>query len=139
MSSPRPLALIVASMVVASFVLLSGTISTAQSDKFNRPGNILITDQFNNRVIEIDPAGNIVWQFGDGPGNTTASAIVGTNDAERVGADTLMSGTGIPSAVTTHCKKFGCVDNRVLLVDPRGNIVWQFGQFGITGLSLIHI
>ena len=45
-----------------------------------------------------------------------------------------MSGTGIPPVPTstTHCKK-GCVDNRVLLVDRRGNIVWQYGQFGVTG------
>jgi len=33
---------------------------------FNRPGNILISDQFNNRVIEVDPAGHIVWSFGWG-------------------------------------------------------------------------
>jgi len=103
---------------------------------FNHPGNILITDQFNNRVIEIDFAGNIVWQFGNGPGNTTPSAIIGTNDAERVGDLTLMAGTGIPAglpaSVTTHCKK-GCADNRVLLVNQRGNIVWQYGQFNVTG------
>jgi len=49
-------------------------------------------------VIEIDPGGNIVWQFGNGPGDTSANAIVGTNDAERVGDLTLMSGTGIPPA-----------------------------------------
>ena len=36
------------------------------SPGFNRPGNILIADQFNNRVIEVDPAGHIVWQFGEG-------------------------------------------------------------------------
>jgi len=94
--------------------------------------HILITDQFNNRVIEIDPSGNIVWQFGSGPGNTTPSAIIGTNDAERVNDLTLMAGTGIPAGVTTHCKK-GCTDNRVLLVDRRGNIVWQYGLFGVTG------
>ena len=37
---------------------------TADNDDFNRPGNTLIADQFNNRVIEVDPDGNIVWQFG---------------------------------------------------------------------------
>jgi hypothetical protein len=102
--------------------------------KFNQPGNILITDQFNNRVIEIDPNGNIVWQFGSGPGNITPSAIIGTNDAERVNDLTLMSGTGIPAGPisTTHCRK-GCADNRVLLVDRGGNIVWQYGEFGVTG------
>ncbi len=103
--------------------------------QFNQPGNILITDQFNNRVIEIDPAGNIVWQFGHGPGDTSANAITGTNDAERVGSLTLMSGTGIPAGATTNCKKSGCVDNRVLLVDAAGNIVWQYGQFGVTGFG----
>ena len=102
---------------------------------FNQPGNILITDQFNNRVVEIDPAGHIVWQFGNGPGDTSANAIAGTNDAERVGTLTLMSGTGIPPATTTNCKKSGCVDNRVLLVDQSGDIVWQYGQFGVTGFG----
>ncbi len=36
------------------------------SREFNKPGNILIADQFNNRVIEIDKAGNIRWSFGLG-------------------------------------------------------------------------
>jgi hypothetical protein len=121
---------LIAGLLAAGSLIVAGH-ANAQS-RFNQPGNILITDQFNNRVIEIDPAGNIVWQFGSGPGNTTPSAIIGTNDAERVGDLTLMSGTGIPAGVTTHCKK-GCADNRVLLVDRRGNIAWQYGQFGVTG------
>ena len=104
------------------------------SSEFNAPGNILITDQFNNRVIEIDPAGNIVWQFGNGPGDHGPTSIVGTNDAERVGNLTLMSGTGIPPGVTPNCKD-GCNDNRVLLVDPQGTIVWQYGQFNVTGFG----
>jgi hypothetical protein len=89
--------------------------------------NILITDQFNNRVIEIDSAGDIVWQFGHGPADIAANAIVGTNDAERVGTLTLMAGTGIPAGVTKFCRS-GCPDNRVLLVDRAGNIVWQYGR-----------
>ncbi len=128
--------LVAATVFIGSVILLSVTLSKAQSSgKFNQPGNILITDQFNNRVIEIDPEGNIVWQFGNGPGDTSANAIVGTNDAERVGNLTLMSGTGIPAGATTNCKKSGCVDNRVILVDPGGNIVWQYGQFGVTGFG----
>src|SRR5947209_19549161 len=85
----------------------------------NQPGNILITDQFNNRVIEIDKAGNIVWQFGNGPGDTSANAIAGTNDAERVGSLTLMSGTGVPPGATNKCKKGYCY-NHVLLVVHTG-------------------
>jgi hypothetical protein len=115
-------------------VLLLGTVLKGQSGKFNQPGNILITDQFNNRVIEINPEGNIVWQYGHGPNDTSAQAIVGTNDAERVGNLTLMSGTGIPPGGTKNCKA-GCPDNRVLLVNQAGTIVWQYGKFGVTGFG----
>src|SRR5438309_4500529 len=45
-----------------------------------------------------------------------------------------MSGTGIPPGATTNCKS-GCVDNRVLLVDSNGNIVWQYGEFGVSGFG----
>jgi hypothetical protein len=116
----------------------SSTLS-AISPEFNRPGNILIADQFNNRVIEVDPAGHIVWQFGKGPTDFSPQSIIGTNDAERVGQNTLMAGTGDPPGSppptgdlcpdTTN----GCPDNRVILVDPSGSIVWQYGQFGPGG------
>jgi hypothetical protein len=112
---------------------MSAALANAQG-QFNQPGNILITDQFNNRVIEIDPAGEIVWQYGHGPGDIAASAIVGTNDAERVGNLTLMAGTGIPPGGTKNCKA-GCPDNRVLLVNQAGAIVWQYGKFGVTGFG----
>jgi hypothetical protein len=117
-------------------VFCTGGIASAESGEggFNQPGNILITDQFNNRVIEIDPAGKIVWHFGNGPADTSANSIVGTNDAERVGELTLMSGTGIPAGATPNCPN-GCVDNRVMLVNEDGHIVWQYGQFGVTGFG----
>src|SRR5260370_27037394 len=99
-------------LIGGSLILFSSGIANAGSG-FNELGNILITDQFNNRVIEIDRAGNIVWQFGSGPGNTTPSAIIGTNDAERVGQLTLMAGTGIPAggpaSLPTHCQN-RCAD-----------------------------
>ena len=112
-----------------------GVAAVSYAGQFNQPGNILITDQFNNRVIEIDPAGNIVWQFGNGPGDASANAIAGTNDAERIGTLTLMAGTGVPAGATKSCKKSGCSDNRVLLVDATGRIVWQYGKFGVTGFG----
>src|SRR6266704_3884566 len=136
MNSSHSFGRIAAWLLIGGVILLSGTMSKGQSpSEFNRPGNILITDQFNNRVIEIEPAGNNVWQFGNGPGDTSANAIVGTNDAERVGNFTLMSGTGIPAGATTNCKRSGCVANRVILVDSNGNIVWQYGEFGVTGFG----
>jgi hypothetical protein len=100
--------------------------------KFNDRGNILISDQFNNRVIEVTPAGDIVWQFGIGPNDFSPSSILGCNDAQRVGPHTLMAGTGIPPGVDPNAPN-GAADNRVILVNPAGHIVWQYGQFGVTG------
>jgi len=94
--------------------------------------NILIADQFNNRVIEADPAGDIVWQFGLGPNDFSPKSIIGCNDAQRVGQLTLMAGTGTPAGVIPQATN-GAPDNRVLLVNQKGDIVWQYGQFGQTG------
>lgn len=99
---------------------------------FNHPGNILISDQFNNRVIETDTKGNIVWSWGLGPNDFSSSSILGVNDAERVGTDTLMAGTGIPAGVDPNCPN-GCQDDRVIMVDQNGNIIFQYGQFGVAG------
>ena len=53
----------------------------------------------NQFVIEIDPHTHaIVWQFGNGSDKAGPHSIVGTNDAERFGPLTLISGTGIPPA-----------------------------------------
>jgi len=97
--------------------------------------NILIADQFNNRVIEIDPRGDIVWSFGKGPSDLSPLSIIGVNDAERIGPFTLMAGTGAPPGTEPACPDAvnGCPDNRVLLVDHKGRVVWQYGQFAVTG------
>jgi hypothetical protein len=99
---------------------------------FNTPGHILIADQFNNRVIETDQAGNIVWQFGRGPHDFSIRSIIGCNDAQRVGTFTLMAGTGTPPNVIPEAPD-GAVDNRVILVDENGHQLWQYGQFGKSG------
>jgi hypothetical protein len=102
---------------------------------FNTVGNLLISDQFNNRVIEVNTKGDIVWSWGLGPTDFSANSIVGVNDAERIGDNTLMAGTGLPPGVgDPFCtKKKGCPDERVMLVDRAGNILWQYGQFGVIG------
>jgi hypothetical protein len=102
------------------------------NNEFNKPGHFLISDQFNNRVIEVDKDGHIVWQFGVGPNDTSATSPLGVNDAQRVGSLTLIAGTGVPPGLEPSCPD-GCADNRVLLVDEDGDIVWQYGQFGVTG------
>ena len=88
---------------------------------FNQPGNVLITDQFNNRVVEVDRNKHIVWSFGSNDPtlcNPGPGAIIGTNGAERL-ADgfTVIAGTGIPPGASSFLPG-GCVDNRVIVVDP---------------------
>ena len=117
---------------IAGLLLFSAGAALADEVAFNHRGNLLISDQFNNRVIEINPSGDIIWQFGIGPTDVSAKSIVGVNDAQRVGSATLMAGTGAPAGFEPACPN-GCADNRVLLVSRHGRIVWQYGQFGVTG------
>src|ERR1700722_3577379 len=121
----------------SAFLLAADTVTAQNFDfglnaDFNRNGNLLIADQFNNRVIEATPSGQIVWSYGLGPNDFSSNTIIGVNDAERVGDFTLMAGTGTPPGVIPQATN-GAPDNRVLLVDPFGHIVWQYGQFGQSG------
>lgn len=124
-------------LLVSALVLVVTPASAASGmlrNEFNRPGNVLIADQFNNRVIEVDRNHNIVWQFGDGSSVAGPQSVVGVNDAQRVGPLTLISGTGTPPDTATTCTNAnGCPDNRVFLVNPAGHIVWQYGQAGVAG------
>jgi hypothetical protein len=123
--------------VLAGLLAVAGSWAVALADRnphseFNRAGNILIADQFNNRVIEVTPNGDIIWQYGIGPDDFSPQSILGCNDAQRVGPLTLMAGTGIPPGVDPAAPN-GAADNRVILVNPAGHIIWQYGLFGITG------
>jgi len=101
---------------------------------FNKSGNILISDQFNNRVIETNQRGEIIWSFGFGPTILTCAGILGVRDAQRFRHYTLMAGAGIPAGLIPEAPA-GAIDNRVIAVDKIGNIVWQYGQFGQSGSS----
>jgi hypothetical protein len=104
---------------------------------FNTDGNILIADQFNNRVIEVNPVTHaVVWQFGTGSDIPAWNTVVAPNDAQRVGPFTLISGTGDPASTppVAGCSSVnGCPDNRVFMVDSQGTIIWQYGKPGVTG------
>src|SRR2546421_2341750 len=121
--------------LLAAFVPASASAAGPGSGSgFNQPGNILIADQFNNRVVEVDRQHRVVWHFGDGSSVAGPKSIVGTNDAERVGDLTLIAGTGTPAGADPSCSDpNGCVDNRVILVNEAGRIVWQYGTAGVTG------
>ena len=123
----------VAAVLVALAIITSSPFTRGDEEEggFNHPGNILIADQFNNRVIEVDRHHNIVWHFGDGSFLPGPTSIVGTNDAQRVGDLTLIAGTGTPAGADPSCPlSSGCPDNRVILVNKEGEIVWQYGQNG---------
>jgi hypothetical protein len=118
-------------------VLLAGQAASAQRralSGFNHPGNVLIADQFNNRVVEVDRSHSIVWSFGNGSYVPGPHSVVGVNDAERIGSKTLIAGTGTPAGADPSCPLAnGCPDNRVMVVNAVGQIVWQYGQAGVTG------
>lgn len=121
-------------VVAGAMTLTSATATHARSlGRFNERGNILIADQLNNRVIEVNTNSHvIVWQFGDGGSVAGPTTIFAPHDAERVGALTLIACTGVPPGGEPGCPT-GCADNRVILVNKKGRIVWQYGQAGTTG------
>jgi hypothetical protein len=124
-------------LVTTLGVTMAAPASAAPTEhgEFNEFGNILVADQFNNRIVEIDRAHHVVWSFGDGSPVAGPHSIVGPNDVERVaGGRTLIAGTGTPSGADPSCTDpNGCADNRVILVDRDGAIVWQYGSAGVTG------
>jgi outer membrane protein assembly factor BamB len=122
------------SFACAAALLAAGALSAqAQGNNFNTPGNILISDQYNNRLIEVNPNNHkIVWSFGNGSSIAGPHSVVGVNDAQRIGPITLVAGTGVPAGAEPTCPN-GCPDNRVMLVDPAGNIFWEYGKAGVTG------
>jgi hypothetical protein len=140
---PSPRSLLAASAAAASLVALSAlgplgpglaSATPAASGRFNAPGDIVIADQFNNRVVEVDRSHHIVWHFGTGSSVAGPHSIVGPNDAERVGDLTLISGTGTPAGADPSCTDpNGCPDNRVILLNRAGQIVWQYGAAGLSG------
>jgi outer membrane protein assembly factor BamB len=81
-------------------------------------GNLLITDRDNHRVIEVDrDSGSIVWQFG-------VTTQIGRDNIHLNGphnADRLANGNTILADSN---------NNRILEVDPYGEIVWTYHPSG---------
>lgn len=117
----------------ASLIAASALTAQAQGNGFNTPGNILISDQYNNRLLEVNPDTHaVVWRFGNGSSIAGPNSVVGVNDAQRVGSITLVAGTGVPAGAEPTCPN-GCPDNRVMLIGQFHRILWQYGKAGVTG------
>ncbi len=126
-------AAVLALVALAAIAVLAVPAGAAAQGSFNHNGDVLIADQFNNRVIEVAKNGKIVWHFGTGLATAGPHAVVAPNDAERVpGGLTLIAGTGAPAGTTGYPAK-GAPDNRVMLVNQAGKIVWQYGRARVTG------
>jgi hypothetical protein len=76
---------ILAAMAAGAWVAAQAAARTAAGGGFNIPGNILISDQFNNRVIEVSRSGQIVWSFGSGNPNL-CNPGPGVNGANQLNA-----------------------------------------------------
>src|SRR5579862_5389467 len=120
-------------LVLTSLLLMAAAAYASSKPRFNARGNLLITDRYNNRVIEIDTnTQTIVWQYDMSVRRSVTNLIVGPCDAERVHSQTLIVGGGLPAGASTNYPG-GAADNRVILVNRRGRIVWQYGQEGVAG------
>ena len=58
--------------------------------------------------------------------------MVAPNDFQRIRGRNLVAGTGAPPGSEPTCPN-GCPDNRVMLINQGGAIIWQYGQTGVTG------
>jgi len=136
MRSLRRFAFFCTALIVGVSFNLSALPVMGPKKGFNKAGNILISDRLNNRVIEVDRDGDILWQFGQGPNDVSENSPIGVRDAQRVaigtGVLTLITAAGVTAGLEPACPS-GCADNRVLLLDKNGTVVWQYGTFGVTG------
>jgi hypothetical protein len=71
-------------------------------------GHLLITDRNNDRLIEVDAAGQVVWSYGQ---------LTRPHNGHRLAnGDTLIANSE---------------ENVIVEVDPAGQIVWSFGGPGV--------
>src|ERR1700730_18493309 len=71
-------------MLTAGIILApapGATVFAGENNEFNEKGNIVIADQFNNRVVEIDSENHkVVWHFGNGSDKPGPHSLVGINN-----------------------------------------------------------
>jgi len=91
------------------------------SDPGVLPGPILVADEDNNRVVEISPAGQVLWQF-PRPGDLAPGQTFERPD------DVFFSPDGTQIIATQE------EDFAVTLIDVATHkIVWRYGQPGVHG------
>lgn len=90
----------------------------AHSAKVLKNGNIIVSDTWNDRVLEMDRQGNVVWsseQWGGGSGRLSdGSHLRYPNDAEETEGERILISDRD--------------NNRMIEVDRGGNIVWLYDK-----------
>ena len=125
-SSPRKRAASAAATTSTTSATPSGNLAPG-SDPSVLPGPLLIADEGNNRLVEVDPRGNVVWEFprpGDlAPGQTF-----------KVPDDAFFTADGKQIVATEE-------DNFVVSVIDvaRHRIVWRYGTPGVSGSGPNHL
>jgi DNA-binding beta-propeller fold protein YncE len=99
----------------------------AGSDPSVLPGAVLIVDENNNRLIEVDPKGRIVWAF-PRPGDLRPGQTFVTPD------DAFFTPDG-KQIIATQEENF-----TITLIDvARHRIVWRYGVPGVHGSGPNHL
>jgi hypothetical protein len=84
------------------------------------PGDLLIADRGNNRILLINPAGRILWRYPSRPGQTPL----------KFDDDTFFADNG--RRIISNQEE----DHSIVQISyPAGRIVWRYGHPGVRGSS----
>jgi len=108
----RACTVVTVSEVSAEIVWQHGALVPWDAERLS-DGNTLITEYGNHTVIEVTPAGTIVWQYGTGTQGSGPGELNCPHDAKRL--------TGGNTLITDYN------NHRVIEVNLSGAIVWQYG------------
>src|SRR2546430_15622189 len=98
--------------------ICAGSVSGAAFASRLPNGNTLITDSNNNRIIEVDPTDNIVWQYATNLQRGSNPAPLPTRAVRLRNGHTLISDQ---------------FNDRVIEVTRAGEIVFQQGALNVAG------
>lgn len=120
-------------LMLLAFLFATFSVARAGSNpQFDAKGNLVVVDQYNNRIVELDPLTHtIVWQYEVSISKTTTNWLVGPRDAERYKGKTLIVAGDLPAGVSSNYPA-GNIASRVFEVDKKGKIKWEYGQTSLT-------
>ena len=107
-------------VLLTSLLLTVVAVHAKSKPRYDARGNVIIVDQYNNRVLEIEPITRmVVWDYEVSATKSETNWLVGPRDAERFAGRTLIVAGGLPAGISTNYPD-GYVDNRVFEVDRKG-------------------